>query len=111
MIKIKANRKFINDKTAAVGTIAMAIVVAITISISMLIIYSILGSLNIPSLDTQLQQALGKGSSFTPVANGTNALLGGLGVFYQLAPLYLIVLIAVAIIGVVMGLMIVRRRQ
>ena len=95
-------RNFIKDKIANAATIIVATATAITIAISILIVYSILAGINTTTIDASL--------AGTPAANATNSLLSGLGTFYTISPIYLVVLVAVAIIGAVMGIMYVRNR-
>lgn len=84
------------------GTVILAVATAITIAISIVIIYSILGGIDTTTIDA--------GLTGTPSANATGSLVAGLATFFTIAPIYLIVLIAVAIIGAVMGIMVLKRR-
>lgn len=90
-------RKLSQDDNANVGTIIVAVATAITIAISIVIIYSIIGGLDVTSIDAEL--------TGTPAANATNSLIAGLSTFFTISPIYLIVLVAVAIIGAIMGIM------
>jgi hypothetical protein len=103
-------RKLLNDKNGNIGTIIMAVATAITIAISILIIYSVLGGMNVTSLDNSLRTATGGAATFKPAANATGYLVTGLGTFFTLAPIYIVVLAAVAIIGAVMGIMVINKR-
>jgi len=95
-------RKLLNDRHGNVGTIIMAVTVAIVLAISIIIVYSILGGLDVTTIDSKLDG--------TPAKNATGSLLTGLSTFFSLAPLYLVILAAVAIVGAVLGIMVVRRR-
>jgi hypothetical protein len=96
-------RKLLQNKDGNVGTVILAVATAITIAISILIIYSVLGGIDTTTLDNILPGS--------PAKNATNSLVAGLGTFFTIAPIYLVVLIAVAIIGAVMGIMVVRGRR
>ena len=95
-------RKLLENRYGNVGTIIMAVTVAIVMAISILITYSVLSGIDVTNIDSKLPG--------DPAKNATGFLLNSLGTFYSIAPIYLVVLIAVAIIGAVMGIMIVRRR-
>jgi hypothetical protein len=90
------------NEDANVSTIILAVATAITIAISILIIYSVIGGMNTTTIDAALPG--------TPSLNATNSLISGLGTFYTISPIYLVVLVAVAIIGAVMGMMYFRRQ-
>ena len=102
-------RKLLQNKQGNVGTIILAVATAITIAISILIVYSILGGMNTATIDASIRTATGGGSGMKPAANATTSLLSGLGTFFTISPIYLVVLVAVAIIGAVMGMMYVRK--
>ena len=97
-------KKLWNNKDANVATIILAVATAVTIAISILIVYSILGGVDTTTIDANFG-----GNTTTPAANATNSLTAGLGTFYTIAPIYIVVLIAVAIIGAVMGMMVLRK--
>jgi len=103
-------RKLLHNNHGNMATVITAIAVAIAIAIGIIITYSVLGSTDTSTIDSNLQSELGWGTGFTPAGNATTSLVTGLGTFFTIAPIYLVVLIAVAIIGAVMGIMIVRRR-
>ena len=94
--------KLWNNKDANITTIVLAVATAVTLAISILIVYSILGGIDATTIDANLEG--------TPTANATGALTVGLGTFFSIAPIYIVVLIAVAIIGAVMGMMILRKQ-
>jgi hypothetical protein len=108
-------RKLNSNEQANVGTIILAVATAITIAISILLVYSVLGGfagslrtidqaviLNMNGVNTSV-------ISSHPAANATTALMSGLGTFFTISPIYIVVLIAVAIIGAVMGIMVFKR--
>jgi len=100
------------DDKANMGTVILAVATAVTIAISIVIIYSVMGGINTVTVDTTLGAALGHNTSlFRDATNASSSLITGLGTFFTLAPIYIIVLIAVAIIGAVMGIMLVRRSK
>jgi hypothetical protein len=103
-------RKLLNNNHGNIGTIIMAVATAITIAVSILIIYSVLGGMNVTSIDNSLRTATGGAATQRPAANATLALVSGLGTFFTLSPIYIVVLVAVAIIGAVMGIMVIQKR-
>lgn len=98
-------KKLLSNNHANMGTIVLAITTAITIAVSIVIIYSIIGGLsaNSTSIDARLPGS--------PAGNATTSLIAGLSTFYTISPIYLIVLVAVAIIGAVMGIMYVGNKE
>lgn len=101
-MRIFKNIRKLNTQ-ANMGTIILAVTTAITIAISITIIYSIIGGLNTTAIDATLPG--------TPALNSTNSLIAGLSTFFTISPIYLVVLVAVAIIGAVMGIMYVGNKQ
>jgi hypothetical protein len=107
-------RKLLSDNNGNVGTVILAVATAITIAVSILVIYSVMGGLNTTTVDANFNKNVvgwaGTNGS-RPAYNASINLIAGLGTFFTIAPIYLVVLIAVAIIGAVMGIMVVRGRQ
>ena len=101
-------RQITSDQKGAVGTIILAVATAVTLAISILVVYSIMGGLNTSTIDSNIQTNIGL-TNATPAANASDSLLTHLGTFFTVSPLYLVVLVAVAIIGAVMGIMVVKR--
>jgi len=95
-------RKLLQSNEGNVSTIILAVATAITIAISILIIYSILGGMDTTTIDSKLPG--------TPALNATTSLIAGLSTFFTISPIYLVVLVAVAIIGAVMGMMYFRQQ-
>jgi hypothetical protein len=94
-------RKFTENNQGNVGTIILAVATAVTLAVSILIVYSIIAGIDTTTIDASLDG--------TPAANATDSLVSGVGTFFSISPIYLIVLVAVAIIGAVMGIMVIRR--
>lgn len=84
-----------------VDIIIMAVVAAIVIAISLIIVYSVVGGLDTTTIDADL--------TGTPSANATENLLDNLETFYTISPIYIVVLAAVGIIGAIMMIMIKRK--
>jgi CheY-specific phosphatase CheX len=103
-------RKFTENNQGNVGTIILAVATAVTLAVSILITYSILGGMDYASLDSGVADAIGEDANSTRVTNSTNSLISGVNTFFSISPIYLIVLVAVAIIGAVMGIMVINRR-
>lgn len=105
-------RKLLNNHEANIGTIILAVATAITIAVSILIVYSVLGGLSTTTIDRNLAAVLNRNTTTTkPAGNATLSLIAGLGTFFTLAPIYLVVLVAIAIISAVLGIMVVNGRK
>jgi len=90
----------LNEK-GSVDIILMAVVAAIVIAISLIIVYSVVGGLDTTTIDADL--------SGTPSLNATDNLLSNLETFYTISPIYIVVLAAVGIIGAIMMIMVKRK--
>lgn len=86
-------RKLYHNKEADQRMITLVIGIMITLAISVLIFYNIMGNLDSSTIDADL--------SGTPAENATDEILDQAAVFYTLAPLIVIVIVAVVIIGYV----------
>ena len=86
-------RKLLRNKEADSRMITLVIGIMITLAISILIFYNIMGNIDTTTIDSDL--------TGTPAANATNEVLDQAEVFYTLAPLIVIVIVAVVIIGYV----------
>jgi hypothetical protein len=104
--KLKANQKFRlpDDKTGNIEMITMGIVAAVMFAIAIPIVFNVLGSLNITTVDTNLRTAMGETAGFTPAANATNNLLTQVNSFFSIGPIYLVVVVAVGIIAAILVL-------
>ena len=97
---MKSNRKFLTNKDADVSLIGAAVAILVTIMVSVLIVYNIASSIDAGDVDTDLQEAIGNDANdVTYAANATMSALDQSETFYVLAPLIVIVLIAVTILG------------
>ena len=106
-------RKLLSNKNGNVGTIILAVATAITIVISIMIVYTVIGGISTKTIDAKFNTDVvgwANTNGSRPAYNATTSLLSGLGTFFTLSPIYLVVLVAVAIIGAVMGMMYVRRK-
>lgn len=92
-------REFWQNREADVNMILAAVVMAIGLAIGIIIAYNVIGSLDTSTIDAGLTGA--------PAASATSSLINSTGTFYTVAPIALIVVAAVAILGYVMLL---RRR-
>ena len=110
-------RKLFSNKEADTKMITLVIGIMITLAISVLILYNIMGSIDTDSIDGDIAIARGytngptvgddANSSWTnynasvDATNATDEILDQAEVFYTLAPLIVIVIVAVVIIGYV----------
>ena len=92
-------RKLLRNDEADVNMILAAVVMAIGLAIGIIITYSVIGSVDADTIDA--------GLTGSPAENAASALINSTGTFYTVAPIALIVVAAVAILGYVMLL---RRR-
>ena len=92
-------RKLFSNKEADARMITLVIGIMITLAISVLIFYNIMGSLDTTNIDSDF--TTGDSLNNTPAGNATDELLDQAEVFYTLAPLIAIVIVAVVIIGYV----------
>ena len=85
------------DNLADVNMILTAVVAAIVFAISIAIVYAVLGGITYATYDTSFG-----GVNTTPAANASNNLLTNLNTFYNLGPIYIVVIAAVGIIAAVL---------
>ena len=81
--------------------ILAAIVMAIVFAIGIIIVYNVLGSLDVDTIDDNLQDALDD-TATTPTLNATEDLIGNVNTFYTVGPIALIVVAAVGILSYVL---------
>jgi len=91
------------EDSANVQLILMAVVAAIVLAISIVIVYSVLGGINYTAIDATLPG--------TPCANASASLQTNLATFYQVSPIYLVVLAAVGIISAIMMIVVNRGKK
>ena len=90
-------RKLLMDKFADINMILTAVIAAIVFAISIAIVYAVLGGISYTTYDANLG-----GANTTPATNASNNLLTNLSTFYNLGPIYIVVIAAVGIIAAVM---------
>ena len=90
-------RKLIKNKLADVNMILTAVIAAIVFAISIAIVYAVLGGISYATYDAGIGPA-----SQTPAANASDNLLTNLSTFYNLGPIYIVVIAAVGIIAAVL---------
>ena len=89
--------KQMNDK-GNVNLILMAVVAAVVLAISVVIVFSVIGGLDTDTVDADL--------TGTPAANASDDLTSNLETFYTISPIYIVVLSAVGIIAAIMMIVI-----
>ena len=92
-------RKFWKNKEADINMILAAVVMAIALAIGIIITYNVIGSVDADTIDA--------GLTGNPAETAASALINQTNTFYTVAPIALIVVAAVAILGYVLLL---RRR-
>ena len=90
-------RSFIKDQVANVDMILTAVIAAIVFAISIAIVYAVLGGIDYTTYDAGIG-----GVNTTPAANASDTLITNLNTFYNLGPIYIVVIAAVGIIAAVL---------
>ena len=85
------------DSVASVDMILTAVIAAIVFAISIAIVYAVLGGISYTTYDSALGNA-----NCTPATNASTALSDNLATFYNLGPIYIVVIAAVGIIAAVL---------
>jgi hypothetical protein len=91
-------KKLLADKTANIDMILTAIVAAIVFAVSIAIVYAVLGGIDYSTYDANI----GNTTSTTPAANASDNLITNMDTFYNLGPIYIVVIAAVGIIAAVL---------
>jgi len=101
-------RKLFKNRDGDMNMILAAIVMAIVLAIGIIIVYNVIASLDVATIDDNLASALSQDTStFADADNATEDLLSNVATFYTVAPIALIVVAAVGILSYVLLL---RRR-
>jgi hypothetical protein len=82
------------NEDASIDMILTAVVAAIVFAISIAIVYAVLGGIDYTTYDGAF--------AGTPAENASTSLLGNLTTFYNLGPIYIVVIAAVGIIAAVL---------
>ena len=90
-------RSLVENKIANIDMILTAVIAAIVFAISIAIVYAVLGGIDYTTYDA----AFGDVNS-TPAANASDSLQTNLATFYNLGPIYIVVIAAVGIIAAVL---------
>ena len=98
---MKKLKKILYNEEGDMNMILAAIVMAIVFAIGIIIVYNVLGSLDVSTIDSNLQTALDD-SATTPAANATDDLITNVNTFYTVGPIALIVVAAVGILSYVL---------
>jgi len=96
-------RKLRHNNHADLNMILTAIIVAITLAISVLVVLNVLGAISPGDIDSDVATAAGRNTTLdTAATNATESLQTNIETFYTVAPIVLIVIAAVGILGYVM---------
>lgn len=93
-------RKLKENENADVRMIGAVVGILVTLIIATLVFYNIAASIDISTVDSDLQTALGD-SGATYAANATEETLDMASTFFTIAPIIAIVIVAVVILGYV----------
>ena len=105
-------RHLLGNKNAQMGVVSAAIGLLITLIVVVLVFYNIAGSIDTAELENDMRAAVGVTygttneskaayNATTPVSNGTNNVLDQAATFFTIAPIIVIVIVAVVVIGYV----------
>ena len=109
-------RKLSENNRGNVQIVLMAIVAAIVLAVSIIIVYSIIAGIDYDSLNRGMGwngtagYTTGPGGC-KPVTNASGALMTNLATFYSVSPIYIVVLAAIGIISAIMMVMVTRKEQ
>ena len=95
-------RQFLKNKSGDMNMVLGAIVVAIVLAISIIIVWNVMGTVDATTLDASVETAIGESGACTEVTNATDDLTTNIETFYTVAPIVLIVMAAVGILGYVL---------
>jgi len=112
-------RSLRNNKHADMNMIMTAIIMAVMLAIGLVVVYSVFGGLDLDTVDTKINEdVFGWSNSGDPsddqnssweswntsknAANATNDLLNNAATFFTVAPIALVVIAAVGILGYVL---------
>jgi len=95
-------RKLLGNNQADLNMILGAIVVAITLAISVIIVWNVVAAVDPGTIDSSVEAAIQETSGFQDVTNSTDDLNTNIETFYTVAPIVLIVMAAVGILGYVL---------
>ena len=96
--------RFKRNEDGNIEMITMGIVAAVMFAIAIPIVFNVVGSLSVSTIDTNLQNAGLGDSNYVPAANATGALLTQINSFFSIGPIYLVVVVAVGIIAAILVL-------
>ena len=98
-------RRFLQNKNADMNMIITAIILAIALGVGLLVVWNVLGTLDTDTVDSEISENIyGNASSWNirPAYNASLELESNLETFYTVAPIVLIVVAAVGILGYVL---------
>ena len=96
-------RKLLTNKNGDMNMILSAVIMAIVFAIGIIIVYNVVGGLDISSIDDDLATNMGENASlYTPAGNATEDLVDNINTFYTVGPIALIVVAAVGILSYVL---------
>jgi hypothetical protein len=96
-------RKLWKNDHANLEMILGAVVVMVMLAISIVIVWNVVGAVETTDLDTAIDAIyIDSGAASTEVTNATADLTANLETFYTVAPIVLIVMAAVGILGYVL---------
>ncbi len=96
-------RKLIPNTHADLNMILGAVVVMVMLAISIVIVWNVVGAIDTTDLDTAVDgNFIDSGAASTEASNATTDLTDNLETFYTVAPIVLIVMAAVGILGYVL---------
>ena len=96
-------KKIWNNNDGDMNMILSAIIMAIIFAVGIIIVYNVVGGLDITTIDNNLATQMGENASlYNPAGNATEDLVTNINTFYTVEPIALIVVAAVGILSYVM---------
>jgi len=103
-------RNFWKDHSADTGLVMTAVVLAVVMAVSVILVFNVLGAITTDDVDEDIRENVYSETTATSIRPAYNASLdveSNLETFYTIAPIMLIVVAAVGILGYILLL----RRQ
>ena len=93
-------KNLLRNDNGDVSLIMTAIVLAITLAMGVIIVYAVIGGVNLSTIDANYRTSIGSSNTACkPAANATRTLVSNINPFFQLSPIVLIVIAAVGILS------------
>jgi ABC-type lipoprotein release transport system permease subunit len=106
----KLKQKLKQGDAGNVQLILMAVVAAIVLAVSIIIVYAVIAGIDYSTIDKGMGWNGSALDKTRPALNASNSLQTNLATFYSVAPIYIVVLAAVGIISAIMMIVITKKK-